>query len=109
MKEIDMQRIIVWGILLSGCIFVSSCSSPADRARAQAQYQAQQEAKAHSYCSGSLGLDRGTTAYADCRLKIEQMRQDRAARNAAARQRGGKALIDLGNKISKCGISGQYC
>ena len=104
-----MQNKLGLGILLSCCVLASACSSPADRARAQAQYEAQQEASAHNYCSGSLGLERGTTAYADCRLKVEQMRQERAARNDAACQRGGQALIDLGNKISKCGISGQYC
>jgi hypothetical protein len=96
-------------LLLTAVFVITGCSSPAERARAQAQYAAQQEASAHQYCSGSLGLKRGSGAYANCRLSVEQMRSAKSARDAAARQKGNQALIDLGNQIRTCGLGGQYC
>ena len=90
-------------------LLLSGCASPAEQARARAQYQAQLDARAHNYCSSELGLERGSQAYANCRIQVEQIRQQEAARNAARQQRAGQALINMGNRISQCGISGQYC
>ena len=104
-----MQLTITFPCIIMFASLLVACASPAEQARYRAQEQARIDARAHNYCSGELGLERGTQAYANCRIQVEQLRQQRVARDNAQRQRAGKALMDLGNKISQCGISGQYC
>lgn len=65
---------------------LAACESEAElRAQATAN-RARIDANEHSTCTG-YGLELGTPAYADCRLRLSQIRaQNQAARNAAILQ-----------------------
>lgn len=60
--------LIVWAVLLTGCV------SPAERAAQMRAQWAAIDAADNSRCL-SYGTQRGTPAYAQCRMQIAQMRQ----------------------------------
>jgi len=67
-------------------LIVAGCESEAELRAQAAANRARIDAGDHRTCTG-YGMDLGTPAYADCRLRLSQIRaQNRAARNAAALQ-----------------------
>lgn len=73
-------------LILAMGLLVMACESEAEIHAKQAAYRAQAEAADDRTCIG-YGLELGTPAYADCRLRLSQIRvQNRAARNAAILQ-----------------------
>ena len=56
-------------------------------------------------CQGQFGLKPGSDGYANCRVNMMQLRMQEHDRV----QRESEFLMNYGQYISKCGISGQYC
>lgn len=73
-------------LALIALLIITGCESEAELRAQAAANRARTEASDHSTCV-DYGLELGTPAYADCRLRLSQIRaQDRAARNAAVLQ-----------------------
>lgn len=59
----------------------------------------------HNTCANSYGLKVESTAYANCRYNLSNIR----AREEQLNQQRSQALMEYGRYISKCGISGTLC
>ena len=56
-------------------------------------------------CQNQFGLKPGTEAYANCTINMVNLRLQQHQQN----QRDSEILMNYGNYISRCGLSGQYC
>ena len=90
-----MKTFVFLVSLLSVSLILSGCQTAAER-------QQVMENRDHQKC---ISMGGGNKNYWRCRQFILQQRQIQQARN----ERQGQMLMDLGNRISKCGLSGQYC
>ena len=56
-------------------------------------------------CQGQFGLKPGSDGYANCRVNMMQLRMQEHDRV----QRESEFLMNYGQYISRCGVTGQYC
>ena len=90
----NYRHILIVGTLIVG---LSGCQTAAER-------QAATEAIDHNRCM-SMGFPAGSQNYWQCRQLAMQQRQIQRLND----QRSGEMLMNLGNRISRCGLSGQFC
>jgi len=79
-------------------VFLYGCETSSDRI---ARYSTHDD----NICQGQFGLKPGSDSYANCRVNMMQLRMQEHDRV----QRESEFLMNYGQYISRCGISGQYC
>ena len=79
-------------------VFLYGCETSSDRI---ARYSTHDD----NICQGQFGLKPGSDGYANCRINMMQLRMQEHDRV----QRESEFLMNYGQYISRCGISGQYC
>ena len=79
-------------------VFLYGCETSSDRI---ARYSTHDD----NICQGQFGLKPGSDSYANCRVNMMQLKMQEHDRV----QRESEFLMNYGQYISRCGISGQYC
>ena len=79
-------------------VFLYGCETSSERI---ARYSTHDD----NICQSQFGLKPGSDGYANCRVNMMQLRMQEHDRV----QRESEFLMNYGQYISRCGISGQYC
>jgi hypothetical protein len=84
--------------LILALLTLTECETTSDRLTKQATND-------DIFCQNKLQLKPGSDGYANCRINMMQLRAQEYDRV----QKESEFLINYGQYISRCGITGQYC